>query len=129
MEDIFNTESTSKIDYIKEYEEFQNEFKIAQTHPEQVGILIMKMAGHYAHYNMRYVDKLKSLNAARAKMIVGTDEQTGKPISATKADTLSDATNEASEYQIAKMHLANIECYLNALKALQKSLSVEFSNQ
>jgi len=44
-----------------------------------------------------------------------------------KAEILAEATSEAALYELNKIHVQNIEQYLNALKSLQKGVLAEFS--
>ena len=129
VDDFFETVSSSPYEYQREYEVFMNLFKIAATHPEECGALIMRMAGYFARYNITYIQKLKAYNHIKAELMRTPDKETGKAMSGTKCDMLADDTQEACELAIAKGHLSNIEQYLNALKSLQKALSVEFGNQ
>ena len=115
-------------EYILEYQNFQNEFKRTETSPDQAGELIMHLAGHYARYNMRYADKLRRFSAVMAELINSVDPQSGKGMTASKAEILGKATPESAEYEMARIHINNLQEMINAMKSLQKSLSVEYGN-
>lgn len=121
-------EPTTQLDYVQAYSEFQAQYKIAQVSAEEVGVLVMKMAGYLMRYNLVYGEALRRFAAVKATIINTVDTQTGKAISATKADTLADATPESNDYQMAKVHVTNCSEATNALKSLQKSLQVEYNN-
>lgn len=113
-------------DYMTEFHQFQGDFKRGQTSPDEVGELIMRMAGHYAKYNIEYAGKLQTFSAVMAELINSVDIQSGKGMTASKAEILGDATTESAAFQIAKIHVNNIQEYINSLKSLQKSLMVEY---
>ena len=111
-----------------EFDQFQNNFKRAETGPDEVGELIMKMAGHYARYNVQYADKLRAFCAVMAGIINSIDIQSGKGMSASKTEILGAATVESAAFQIAKIHINNLQEYINSLKSLQKSLMIEYGH-
>ena len=111
-----------------EFDQFQNNFKRTETGPDEVGELIMKMAGHYARYNVQYADKLRAFSTVMAELINSIDTQSGKGMSASKAEILGAATSESAAFQIAKIHINNLQEYINRLKSLQKSLMVEYGH-
>ena len=114
--------------YMVEFDLFQTEFKRTETSPDQAGELIMHLAGHYARYNMLYADKLRRYSAVMTALINSVDPQSGKSMTASKAEILGSATPEAAEYQLAKVHINNLQEMINAIKSLQKALSVEYGN-
>lgn len=115
-------------DYIIDYEAFQNNFKKTEVSGEEVGEMIMKFAGYYARYNMRMADAIKNFSAVKAGFQSGIDPMTAKAISSAKAETMADDTPEAATYELARIHINNIEQYINALKALQKGILQEYSH-
>jgi hypothetical protein len=127
--DIFNVESDALYDYQKEYETFMNAYEISQQHPEEVGALIMRMAGYYARYNITFSQKLKAFGHMKADLMRTPDKETGKAMTGTKCDMLGEDTTQASELSLAKRHIENIEQYINALKSLQRSLMTEYASQ
>lgn len=115
-------------DYIVAYENFQRDFKRTETSPDLVGELIMILAGYYARYNIRYADSLRVYSSVMATIINSPDGQTGKAMSASKAELIGNATPECAAYQLAKVNINNIQEYINSLKSLQKSLMVEYGH-
>lgn len=115
-------------DYIIEYEDFQKGFKLGETSPDKVGELIMRLAGYYARYNIIYASKLRAFSAVMQTLINSTDDQSGKGMTASKAEILGADTKEAAEYELAKVHINNIQEYINSLKSLQRSLMIEYGN-
>ena len=118
---------TETLDYMADYEAFQKEFKLTETSPDKVGELIMKMAGHYARYNIRFSMKLRNFSLVKAKLINSADDN-GKAMTASKAEMLADATDEAKDFELARIHLQNIQEYINSLKSLQKPLMIEYGH-
>lgn len=114
-------------DYLVEYELFMDNFKKTQISGEEVGELVMRMAAYYSRYNMKYAEALR-LYSAVAKDMTNMVDASGKPISATKASSLADATPEAARYAEAKIHVQNIEQCINALKALQRGVLNEYAH-
>ena len=116
-----------KQDYMIEYEEFMKNYKLGATNGEVVGEVIAHMAQYFAHRNMLAVTCERILNKEAAQIVSGTDENTGKPISVSKADIIIKATEEARDLKLARAHIENIEQYINALKYLQRGLLNEYS--
>ena len=115
-------------DYIIDYEAFSNNFKKTEVSGEEVGEMIMRLAGHFARYNMKMGDALKSFSRVKADYQGQVDPNTGKAMSSSKAEILADATPEAAEYEMSRIHVTNLEQYINALKALQKGILTEYSH-
>jgi hypothetical protein len=86
------------------------------------------MAGYYAKYNVRMGGALRAFSKVRADFQNQVDTSTGKAMSSSKAELLSDATPEATEYEMSRIHIQNIEQFINALKALQKGTLNEYSH-
>ena len=115
-------------DYMIDYEAFQNNFRKTEVSGEEVGELVMKMAGYYARYNIRLSDALRDYSLVLADYQNQSDPTTGKAMSSSKAETLAGSTQEAARYQLARIHVQNIEQYINALKSLQKGVLQEYAN-
>lgn len=115
-------------DYVIAYEDFMNKFKVSEITGSEVGEVVMRMAGYYTRYNLGFHKAIKAFSAVKASLLNGLDEQTGKPMSSAKADTMADATPEGEQYELYKIHVQNIQEYINSLKALQRSLTQEFLN-
>ena len=114
-------------DYIAEYETFMNQYRLTEIGGEEVGLLIVRMAGYFARYNMKLVGALKSYNLVIRDFQTQTDPATSKPMSSAKSESLAAATPEAFAYEEAKVHVQNIEQFVNALKALQRGVLTEYS--
>lgn len=56
-------------------------------------------------------------------------EVDGKPMSAAKAEILTNASEEADAYEVAKMHVANFDQMISILKIYIRSLAKEYSLQ
>lgn len=115
-------------DYKIEFEKFQNEFKLTQVSGEEIGVIIMHMAGYFAVYNLKMGDALKAFSKVKANFQSQIDDATGKSMTNSKAEVLADATAEADTYEIARIHVNNIQEYINALKALQRGVMNEYAN-
>ena len=63
-----------------------------------------------------------------ATLINSTDDQSGKGMTASKAEILGADPKEAAEYEMARIHINNIQEYVNSLKSLQRSLMIEYGN-
>ncbi len=116
-------------DYMDEYESFMNNFRKTEVSGEEIGEMVMRMAGYFAKYNVRMGLALRAFSRVKADFQNQVDTATGKPMSSAKADTLADATKEADEYELAKIHIINLQEYINALKSLQKGTMFEYSQQ
>lgn len=117
-----------KEQYLIEYEEFMNKYKLTEISAEETGVLVMRMAHYYATMNLRLSAATRAIALVSRDIHNQVDPVTGKGITSSKAEILSDATDEAARYTEAKIHVANTEQLLNALKSLQRSLSNEYSN-
>jgi len=115
-------------DYILDYEAFSNNFKKTEVSGEEVGEMIMRLAGHFARYNMKMGDALRFFSKVKADFQGQVDPNTGKAMSSSKAEILADATPEAAEFEMSRIHVTNLEQYINALKALQKGVLTEYSH-
>ncbi len=113
-------------EYLQEYNTFMTTYRITEVSPEEIGKLVARMAWHYSTYNMKYLSSLNEYNKVISKCHNQSD-MSGKMISAAKADAVAAATPEAAIYEEGKIHVANIEQFINALKALQKGVLHEYS--
>jgi hypothetical protein len=116
------------IDYLEDYSAFQTNFKRTQVSGEEIGEVVMKMAGYFAKYNVRMGDALRHFSVIKANFQNQVDASTGKPMSSSKAEILSEATDEAAIYQMARIHVNNIQEMINGLKSLQKGVLFEYAN-
>jgi len=118
----------AEVDYMIDYEAFSSNFKKTEVSGEEVGEMIMRLAGYFARYNVRLGDALRAVSRVKSDFQNQVDPATGKSMSSAKADTLADATHEAATYEMARIHVANLEQYINALKSLQKGVLQEYSH-
>ena len=70
--------------------------------------------------------KLGLASVARDFIISDVD---GKPMTAAKAEVLTNASEEAQAYEEAKMHVANFDQMISVLKIYIRSLAKEYSLQ
>jgi len=110
------------------YDEFIEKYNKTEVSPSDVGEVLTRIAGYFPNYNQELIKAERSFSLIKRDEIIKTDEATGKAISATKSDTISDASSEAFIYKKARMHVQNIELLISSLKFLQKSLEVEYLN-
>ena len=115
-------------DYMLDYEKFSSNFRKTEVSGEEVGELIMRMAGYYGRYNVRLSDALRNFAIVKADFQNQVDVTTGKAMSSAKAETLAEARPESAAYEIARIHVSNIEQYMNALKALQRGVLNEYAH-
>lgn len=116
-------------DYMVDFEAFMNNFKKTEVSGEEIGEMVARMATYFARYNVRMGIALRAFSRVKADLQNQVDTATGKPMSSAKADTLSDATPEANEYEMARIHIINLQEYINSLKSLQKGAMFEYSQQ
>ena len=114
--------------YQELYQEFIDRYNKTETTPSEVGETLSRIAGLFPNYNMEMIRTDRAYALVKKNIIEGLDEQSGKPISSAKADTLADATPEATAFKEARGHVSNIEMLIGTLKFLQKSLEVEYIN-
>ena len=117
-----------KIDYMEDYDAFQTNFKRTEVSGEEIGEVIMRLAGYFSRYNVRLGEAIRNLSAVKAEFQNQVDSATGKSMSTAKAETLADATEEASIFVMARIHVNNIQEMINALKAVQRGVLNEYAN-
>lgn len=108
------------------YDDFMTSYKMGAVSAEQVGEIIARLAGYFCNYNLAAVQAEKAFAAIAKENVLQNNEQTGKPISSAKAETISAATNEAHQLKLAKAHVLNTETLIAGLKFLQKGLIQEY---
>lgn len=114
--------------YQEIYNEFIEKYNRVEVTPSNVGEIIARLAGIYPNYNMTMTKAERAFALVSRDEVLKTDEATGKVVSATKAETIAQASIEATAYKNARAHVQNIEMLIGSLKFLQKSLEVEFLN-
>lgn len=110
------------------YNEFLAKYSKTETSPAEVGEILTRLAGVYPNYNMTKIASERAYTTVCKNEVLRTDEQTGKAISSSKAETISNASQEAFDFRTAKGHVENLEMMIGVLKFLQKSLEVEYLN-
>ena len=99
----------NKEEYQALYAEFIRGYQTGSVTGEQVGELIVRLAGYYPYFNQQMVSAERAFAMIARDNMTQVDETTGKSISAVKAQTFSDATDEAYAYKVAKTHIENLE--------------------
>jgi len=112
----------------QEFNEFISNYKKTQISPEDIGLIISRLAQYYADANTFLVLSEEKLNKRYAESANSTDESTLKPISMAKCDIIIKDTDEYREASKAKVELQNIEMYIGTLKFLQRGLLAELGN-
>lgn len=114
--------------YLAEYDKFMDNYKRGEVSGEEVGEVIARLAQYFSKYNMEMVANDRRQSAI-AKDIESRADENGKPISSSKAQVFLAATQEAHDYRVSRMHIQNIEQFINSLKALQKGVLNEYLHQ
>ena len=122
------TQQPQMPDYMEEYNKFSGDYKLTEISGEEIGQLIVRMGAYYGKYNMRLKNALRDYSIVMRDFQTQADPATGKAMSSTKAEVLASATDVAAKYEESKMHVANLEQYINALKSLMKGVLQEFSH-
>ena len=107
------------------YSAFMKDYTAGTTTGEMVGELIAKLAGFYPNYNMMMSREERQYALVSRNEVMKTDEATGKAISSSKAETIANASAEASAFKIARVHVQNLEMLIQSAKALQRGLIQE----
>lgn len=114
--------------YLELYNDFIKNYNRSEITPSQVGEVLVKIAGFFPNINMTKIAAEKAYARVCKEEILKSDDMTGKAVSATKATTLSEASQESFDFKTAKGHCENIEMFIGVLKFLQKSLETEYLN-
>ena len=114
--------------YIELYNEFMKNYSNGITTGEQVGELIARLGGYYPNYNAVMAKAERSFALISRDEALKTDEATGKSISSSKAETIANASTEATAFKQARMHIQNLEVLIASAKALQRGLLQEMSH-
>jgi len=109
------------------YAEFMKNYSLGATTGEMVGELVARLAGYYPHYNSNMNKAERAYALVSRDEVLKTDDTTGKAISATKAETIAEASAEASAFKNARVHVQNLEVLIQSAKALQRGLLHELS--
>lgn len=114
--------------YQELYNTFIANYNRSEVSPSQVGETLARLVSYYPNYNMTKIASEKAYATVCKNEVTKTDDQTGKAISSSKAQTLADATQESFDFKTAKGHVENLEMMIGVLKFLQKALEVEYLN-
>ena len=115
------------MDYLNEYNAFIADYSSNIADPRKAGEVLGRMAQHYATYNMKLIDSSRNLAIIAKDIENQEDEKSGKTITSAKASVLVAATAEAFSYQADKIHVQNIEQFINSLKTIAKLISGEWN--
>lgn len=116
-----------KEEYEKIYGEFIKNYSSGATTAEQAGFLVAQLAGYYPNYLSSLVKTERNYALICRDEILKSDDMTGKAVSGVKAEKISDASDEAYAFKIAKSHVLNLEMLIQSAKSLQRGLSQEMS--
>lgn len=114
--------------YKEKFDVFVEKSKAGQVDGEMVGLIIVYLAQDFANYNMLLMSKEARFSKLLAEKVQSVDENTGKPISVSKAELIIKDTEEYRDLKETKIDIENIENYINALKFLQKGVLNEYSH-
>lgn len=116
------------MDYEKLYSDFMKDYAAGATTGEQVGELVARLAGFYPNLNMARAKAERAYALTCRDEVLKTDETTGKAVSATKAETIANASVDATAFKLARMHVENLEMLIQSAKSLQRGLLQEMSH-
>ena len=110
------------------YSEFMKSYTLGATTSEHVGELVARLAGFYPNYNMAMNKSERAFAIISRDEVMKTDETTGKAISSAKAETIADASDEATAFKVARVHVQNLEMLIQSAKSLQRGLIQEMAH-
>ena len=110
------------------YQDFMKNYALGSTTSEHVGELVARLAGFYPFYNSAMNRAERAFAIISRDEVLKTDETTGKAISSAKAETIADASDEATAFKEARMHVQNLEMLIQSVKSLQRGLIQEMSH-
>lgn len=114
--------------YEQIYAEFIKNYSLGTTTGEQVGELVARLAGYYPNYNSMMAKAERAYALVCRDEVLKTDDATGKAISSTKAETIANASIEATAFKIARSHIQNLEVLIQSAKSLQRGLLQEMAH-
>jgi len=109
-------------EYQKIYRVFVDALHESDSASYEAGETIALLTEQYIQHNLQMVKALKAYALVTEKISQQTDSS-GKAISSAKAEQLAAATDEAAAYELARVHVQNIEKSIEALKAIQTGLA------
>lgn len=107
--------------YTRDYNDFILGYKEGEVSAETIGLLVAKLTMQLVEDNTSSVSKDDAVNKLAATTIQGVDES-GKAISAAKAEVLVKASTESNEYRKAKIEIDNLQAMITALRVLQSGV-------
>jgi len=116
------------MDYQKLYNDFLERYNRSETSPSEAGELLVRISGMFPNYNMEAIKAERAYALVCRDEVSKTEETTGKAVSSAKAETIANASVEASAFKTAKGHVANIEMLIGSLKFLQRALEAEYTS-
>ena len=114
-------------DYMKSYLEFEKKFRLTEVSIKETSQLIMHQTGYFIRYNVRLGNALRNFSRVKATFQTQIDPATGKAMSSSKAQILANDTKEATDYEMARIHVNNIQEIINSTKVLQKGMTNEYA--
>lgn len=114
--------------YEQLYSDFIKNYSLGSTTGEQVGELVARLAGYYPNYNQAMAKAERAYALTCRDEVLKTDEVTGKAVSATKAETVANASVDATAFKQARVHIQNLEMLIQSAKALQRGLLQEMAH-
>ncbi len=115
-------------DYAQLYSDFLKNYSLGTTTGEQVGELVARLAGYYPFYNGAMAKAERSYALRCRDEVLKTDEATGKAVSSVKAETIANASPDATAFKQARVHVQNLEMLIQSAKSLQRGLLQEMAH-
>lgn len=115
-------------DYEQIYSDFIKNYSLGNTTGEQVGELVARLAGYYPYYNGAMAKAERSYALRCRDEVLKTDEATGKAVSSVKAETIANASVDATAFKQARVHVQNLEMLIQSAKSLQRGLLQEMAH-
>jgi len=114
--------------YQSSYDEFMERYKANPVGAREVGESINDFTQFFVDYNFVLGQARIAFDKKYAEIIKSADGETGKPMSAAKAEVLVKASKEGEDFTEAESHVKNIDKILSALAYLQKGIAIEQGN-
>lgn len=108
--------------YQEDYKHFLEDYKKGSVGAEMTGEMVAYLASLFISRNLDYTTKDIAYNVKLSQIMNTPDKDTGKFVSAVKATADAEASDEYKEKALAKAHVTNLECLIQATKTLQRGL-------
>jgi inorganic triphosphatase YgiF len=115
-------------EYEQMYSDFLKNYASGTTTGENVGELVAKLAGYYPFYNGAMAKAERAYALRCRDEVLKTDDLTGKAVSSVKAETLANASSDATLFKEARVHVQNLEMLIQSAKSLQRGLLQEMAH-